>query len=109
PPRSWPSGESKVSRSLSSWRVDESQVCSVREQADRHLALTQEPLETGLRARLPAVVLGVGFGRVIKVEAELDPLDQHEPLAVAVRGLVELRHGVGRAEGLVVLGESHLQ
>ena len=101
-------GEGQVARRLAPRGVDQAQVRAVGEQADRHLGLAQEPLETGLGAGLPAVVLGVGLGRVIEVEAELDPLDEHEPLAIAVRGLVELRDGVGRPERLVVLGERRL-
>ena len=55
------------------------------------------------------MVLGIGLGGLIEVEAELDPLDQHEPFAVAVRGLVELGDGVGRAEGLVVLRQGDFE
>ena len=96
-------------RSLAPGGVDEPQMRSVREQADRDLGLAQEPLKASLGAGLPAVVLAIGLWRVIEVEAELDPLDEHEPLAIAVRGLVELWDGVGWPERLVVLGESHLQ
>ena len=73
--------ERQVARGLAARGVDEPQVRPVREQADRHLGLAQQPLEPGLRAGLPAMVLGVGLRRLIEVEAQLDPLDQHEPFA----------------------------
>ena len=58
-------------RGLAAGGVDEPQVRAVGEQADRDLGLAQEPLEPGLRAGLPAVVLGVGLRGVIEVEAGL--------------------------------------
>ena len=97
-------------RGLAPGGVDEPKVRPVREQADRDLGFAQEPLEPRLGAGLPAVVLAIGLWRVIEVEAELDPLDEHEPLrGVASCWLLvarELWDGVGRAKGLVVLGES---
>ena len=106
-------GEGQVPRSLAPGGVDEPQVRSVREQADRDLGLAQEPLKASLGAGLPAVVLGIGLGGVVEVEAELDPLDQHEPWRrVASCWLLvagELGDGVGRAEGLVVLRQGHFE
>ena len=74
-------GEGEMPRSLAPRGVDEPQVRAVREQADRDLGLAQEPLESE-----PAGWPASGgpwhrSRRVIEVEAELDPLDQHEPLA----------------------------
>ena len=73
-------GESQVPRGLAPRGVDQPQMRPVREQSDRDLSLAQEPLKSSLRAGLPAVVLAIGLWRVIEVEAELDPLDEHEPL-----------------------------
>ena len=63
-----PRGNVEVARGLAARRVDEAQVRPVPEQADRDLALAQQPLEAGLRAGVPgAVVVGISLGGLVEV------------------------------------------
>ena len=87
--------------------VDQPQGDAVREQADRDLRAAQEPLETGLRAGLPAMVRGLG--RVIEADPGLDLLEQQEPLRLGSRRVREFPDGVGRTQRLVVLGQRDFQ
>ena len=87
--------------------VNQPQGNAVGEYSDRHLRAAQEPLETGLRAGLPAVVRGLG--RVIEANPGLDLLEQQEPFRNGSRRVGEFPDRVGRPQRLVVLGERDFQ
>ena len=96
--------EGQVPRGLATGGVDQAQGVTVREQPGRDLHLAQEALELGLGAREPpgaAVILG----RLVKRGTPCHRLDEHQRPAVphAVDG------HVGRAEGLVEVGQDQLQ
>ena len=89
-------GKGQVARGLTVGGVNQPQGDAVREQADRHLGLAQEPLETGLGAGLPAMVRGLGG--VIEADPGLDLLEQQEPLRARLPASWRIR-GPRRSDG----------
>ena len=87
------------------WGVDEPEGNAVREQADRHLRAAQEPLETGLGAGLPAMVLGSVSAASSRLSPSLTFWISMSHFASAPAVLENSPDGVRRAERLVVLGE----
>ncbi|WP_253158016.1 hypothetical protein [Stieleria tagensis] len=69
--------ERRVAAGFPTRRIDQSQGAAVGQQADRHFGLAQQPLEFGLRRRVP-MATAIGFTSIIKVGTGRQFLDQQE-------------------------------
>ena len=100
-------GERDVAAGFAARGVDEPQVRAVEQQADRNLRFAEQPLELGLRARLPVAVVVGGRPR-------RDPCRSAETWISISQGLasdlwLRLADGVRRAERLVVFRQRDFQ